>query len=125
MLSFRSLALAYLPLQGLAAVGWWVGLFAVPEWRRAFLAPGAPDVTLLAFLAADAVLFVGGSWLSAWWIARDDARRAPALWCTFGAIAYGALYTIGLSVMTGAAWLGAVAMTLAMIATLVIAWRCG
>ena len=78
----------------------------------------------MAFLGADALLFVGGSWLSAWWILREDPRRKAALWCTGGAVAYGALYTLGLSLLTGAAWAGALSMTAAAIVTLWIVRRC-
>ena len=121
--SYRGFFIAYLILQALGAAAWWIGIFASPPFREWFLAPGAPDQTLIAFLAADAVLFIGASLASAALLFRRHRAATPVLWLTAGAISYGALYTLGLSFLTGAAWPGSIPMTVAMFMTLTIAWR--
>ncbi len=121
--SMRRLFATYLLLQGVCCVAWWAGILLSAAFRDLFKAPGAPDVTLLAFAGADALLFVGGSVVSAVLLLRGAPQRKAWLWLTAGAVTYAALYAIGLSVLSGAAWLGAGAMAAAMVMTVIIAWR--
>jgi len=120
----RTLAIAYLFLQAVAGLAWWVGIFTSPALRAYFVAPDAPDITLTAFIGADSLLFVGGSIVSAILLHREHPKRGGVLWFTAGAVAYAALYALGLSVLTNAVWLGSVPMLGAMVITIVIAWRC-
>ena len=59
----RRLAIVYLIVQGVGALIWWAMLLFAPSSREPFLAAGAPDSTLLAFLTPDLVLFAGASLL--------------------------------------------------------------
>ena len=114
----------YLALQGVLALAWWVVLLVAPETRRHFLAPGAPDVTLLAFLIPDVILFAGASMLAAYGLARGTAWAWPVLCLHAGAAAYAALYCIGLTLMSsGGAWFGAALMAPSLVVPPWLAWR--
>lgn len=80
---------------GARCVASWAGILLSAAFRNLFTEAGAPDVALLAFAGAAALLPVGGSVVSA----------------------------IGLSGLLAAAWLGAGAMVAAMVMTVIIAWR--
>jgi hypothetical protein len=114
----------YLALQGVLALAWWVMLLVAPDTRRHFLAPAAPDITLLAFLIPDVVLFAGAALLAAYGLARGAAWAWPVLCLHAGAAAYAALYCIGLTVLTrGGGWLGAVLMAPSLVVPPWLAWR--
>ncbi len=98
-MSLRRFAVGFLAAEAVGVALWWCLLLAWPESRAPFKATGAPDSTLLAFGAPDAVLFVGVAGASAYGLAR---RRAwPLLCCHAGAAAYAALYCLGLALITG------------------------
>ncbi len=56
----RTLAVAYLYVQGMAVYLWWAVLLLFPEARQPFKAPGSPDSTLLSFIGADLLVYGGG-----------------------------------------------------------------
>ena len=114
----------YLLAEGVLAFAWWVMLLAVPETRRHFVAPGAPDVTLLAFLLPDVVLFAGAALLAAHGLGRQASWAWPVLCAHAGAAAYAALYCVAVTVMSrGGAWLAAVLMAPSLVITPWLAWR--
>ena len=118
------IGVGYLLVQGVAAAAWWATLLLGPESRVHFLAPGAPEVTLLAFLLPDVVLFAGASVLAAAGLARKAAWAWPVLCAHAGAGAYAALYCLSLTAMTGGgAWPGAVLMAPSLVVPPWLAWR--
>jgi protein-S-isoprenylcysteine O-methyltransferase Ste14 len=105
--TLRAAAVAYLLLEGLSALAWWGVLLAVPGSRPLFMAPGSPDAALLAFGAADLLLFAGGAFGSAWGIARSRRWAWPVLCVHSGAAVYGALYCVTLPFLSGGGGLAA------------------
>ncbi len=89
----------FLVVEGTGAIAWWTALLLFPEKRIFFLAPGAPDTTLLAFIVPDIPLFVGGSLLAAYGVLRSRNWAWPVLCVHAGAAGYAALYAIALPVL--------------------------
>jgi hypothetical protein len=118
----RSLSVAYLTIQGLGGLAWWTMLLGWPASRSAFLATGAPDATLLAFAAADLLLFAGGSLVAAWGLATRQRWGWPVLCLHTGAAVYAGLYCLMLGLLDRRAWLGAVMMLPPLIVPALIAW---
>jgi hypothetical protein len=100
----------FLALQGVGTFVWWAVLFLFPDVRAHFLAPGAPDSTLLAFFIPDLLLFGGGALVTAYALLRQAAWVWPALCVTTGAAAYASLYALILPFVSGGGWLGALMM---------------
>ena len=123
--SVRRLGQIYLVLQSVGAAAWWVMLLAQPATRQHFLAPRAPDETLIAFLLPDVVLFIGAGFAAAWALGATDRRPWgwPVLCVHAGAAAYAAMYCIALAALTGAAWAGAAMMAPSLVVTPWLAWR--
>jgi hypothetical protein len=115
-------AAAYLTLQGLAALGWWLLLLGQPATRARFLVTGAPEATLLAFAAADLVLFIGGSLAVAAGLWAGKGWAWPLLLVHAGAAMYAALYAIGLWALDRSAWLPALLMAPALVVPPLLAW---
>ena len=101
MVSLRGFAVCYLMAQAVGAAAWWGLLLGWPASRASFLAEGAPDSTLLAFAAADAVLFVGTAAASAYGLWARRAWGWPGLCVHAGAAGYAALYCWTLTGLTG------------------------
>ena len=57
----RRWAVVFLLMQGIGGLIWWLGILSVPSWRVPFLAPGAPDATLLALAPGDLLFYLAGS----------------------------------------------------------------
>jgi hypothetical protein len=119
----RAFAIVFLTLEGAGTVAWWLVLLAFPSARRPFLAEGAPDSTLLAFLLPDSVLFAGAALLAALAIAKDRPWSTGVLWLHAGASAYAGLYGIGLFALSPNAWLGAALMLGPLVIDPYLAWR--
>src|SRR5947208_17162701 len=88
----RTLAVWFLIVQGAGVLAWWLVLLFFPPARAPFMAPGAPDATLLAFLGADLLLYAGGSFAAAYGLGRRRPWAWPVLCFHAGAAAYAALY---------------------------------
>lgn len=119
----RQLAALYLAAQAALVAAWWALLIIAPAARAPFQDPAAPDTTLLAFWLADWALVVVGSAATAILVWRAHPARTPALWLLTGALGYAALYCLGLSLLTGAAWLASALMAAASLLTLGVTWR--
>jgi hypothetical protein len=117
------LAALYLAAQAALVAAWWALLVIAPAARALFQDPAAPDTALLAFWLADWALVVVGSALAALLVWRAHPARMPVLWCLTGALGYAALYCLGLSLLTGAAWLASSVMCAASLLTLGVTWR--
>lgn len=100
-MTMRRLGIGFLVAQAVGASVWWGVLLAVPASREAFLAPGAPDTTLLAFAAADGILFVGTAAAAAYALWASRAWAWPLVCVHAGAAGYAALYCWGLVAFTG------------------------
>ena len=108
----RRYGIWFLTAQALGAAAWWCLLLGWPAARGPFLAAGAPDATLLAFAAPDAILFIGTSAASAYGLWANRGWGWPLLCAHAGAAGYAALYCWGLTVVSGGDGLvGAVLMS--------------
>ena len=116
------MAAAYLAVQGVGGLAWWVLLIAVPAARRPFVTAGAPEATLMAFVGADLLLYVGGSLTAAYGLARRRSWAWPVLCIHAGAAAYASLYVVTLTAWTGSAAAGAVLMAPSMVIPLGLCW---
>ena len=123
---FKRIAAWYLFLQGIGGTIWWVALFLFPVSRRSFMADGSPDSMLLAFLMPDALLFVGGSFVGAYAIAKSKAWAGYVLWLHAGAAVYGSLYCWGLVIFSkGDGLVGSIMMTPSLVIPFLIAKNWG
>jgi hypothetical protein len=113
---------AYLTAQGVGGLAWWILLMAVPAARRPFVTAGAPEATLLAFVVADLVLYVGGSLAAAYGLLRRRSWAWPVLCIHAGAAAYAALYVMTLAAWTQSAGAGAVLMAPSAVVPLCLCW---
>lgn len=120
---FRRLAIGYLFAQAIGATLWWAFLLYSPSARRYFMASGAPDSTLLAFLPGDITLFIGMSAASAYGLRAGRAWAWPLLVAHAGAAAYGGLYCWSLAAMSGGdGALGALIMAPSLFVPAALAW---
>ena len=119
----RRLGAAFLLVQGLGGLAWWIVLLTVPASRRFFLAPGAPEVTLLAFVFADLFLYVGGSLAAAYGLLRGWPWGWPILCVHAGAAAYASLYVLTLAAWSGSLTAGAAFMAPSLAIPPYLAWR--
>ena len=119
----RVFAIGFLLLQGVGGLIWWVALAAWPEARTPFLAKDAPDSTLLAFVGADLLLYVGGSFASAWGLWARSPWGWPVLCIHTGATAYAGLYTLVLCCFSPSSWLAGVMMAPSVVVTPWLAWE--
>ncbi len=113
----RRAAARYFLLQGIAGLAWWALLWLVPESRGWFVPPAFASAWLGALAVADVVLYAGGS-LAAALVCMLAPRAAPiAAALVAGITGYALLLALGLSVVSGTGWLGTIAMTLSMLAS--------
>ncbi|MDX2036297.1 MAG: hypothetical protein SFX72_06570 [Isosphaeraceae bacterium] len=108
----RRFGIWFLGLQAAGSAIWWGLLLGWPASREPFLAQGAPDSTLLAFGAADGLLFMATSAACAYGILSDRTWTWPLLCVHAGAAGYAGLYCWGLTIIThGDGLLGALMMS--------------
>lgn len=119
----RRLAVAYLAVQGVGVLAWWILLLAVPSARAPFTAHGAPDSVLMAFLLGDVLLVGAGSLVAAWGVAGRTRWAWPVLLVHAASAVYAGLYCVSLPFLTGGSgWLAAVAMTPVLVVPAVLAY---
>jgi hypothetical protein len=112
VMSLRRGGIWFLLAEAVGAAAWWCLLLAFPSTRVLFMAQGAPDSTLLAFAAADGVLFVGTAAASAYGLWAGRSWGWPLLCVHAGAAGYAGLYCWTLTGMTGGdGLLGAILMS--------------
>ena len=116
----RDLAVVYLSAQAALAALWWALLLMSPAVRAPF--EMADDAAVLdAFLAADIIVFIGGSAAAAIALHRR-ARSAPALcWFLAGGVVSATALLVALAVSLGSGGIGIVPMAAASILTVAIA----
>jgi hypothetical protein len=120
--TMRSLAVLYLTVQGVAVAVWWILLLLVPAAREPFLAPGAPESTLFAFMLPDLAIYASSSLLAAYGLAVGRAWAWSVLCFHAGAALYATLYALTLPLLSGGAWLGAAMMAPALLVLPVLLW---
>jgi hypothetical protein len=118
----RWLAIVFLFGEGVAVVVWWLWLLTFPVAREPFLATGAPDSTLLAFLPADVLLYSCGAFASAYLLLRGSKAAWPVLCFHAGTGCYAALYALALPLLGGGAFTGAVLMFPALVVLPLLVW---
>jgi hypothetical protein len=111
----RGIGVLFLLVQGVAVVLWWGLLLVRPEARGLFVAPGAPESTLLAFSVGDLLVYASSSLAAAYGLARERSWAWGVLLFHSGAAIYAALYALALALISGGAWLGAVMMAPALV----------
>lgn len=108
-------------MQGLGIAVWWLVLFAWPESRQAFIPEPPGELALLGFWLADAT--AASASLAAAILLRGGSRYAPAaLWLAAGCMVYASLTCLGLSWLTGEAWLAVALMLPAATLSVAGAW---
>ena len=115
----------YLAVQGVLVGLWWLMLVVAPASRSQFMVPGAHDLTILTFWLADLSLVGAGSLWAAHHLWRRVKGRRAVLWFVAGAISYAALTCLGLTLLTGQAWLATLLMVPAATLTAGAAWTDG
>jgi protein-S-isoprenylcysteine O-methyltransferase Ste14 len=85
---------------------WWVGLFMSQEFFRAFQFPNISKVAFNSFLIPDLVLIMSLS------LIRAYKNIKPLEWVILGAFAYGSLYCLNASILTGGGLLSTTIMIL-------------
>lgn len=111
----------YFAVQALLGLAWWIGLGISDAFREVFTPSGYPETHIATFLIADAVLFVGGSALTAVLAYRRSPRVVAFQFVTLGAVLYATLHCLGLVVEAGDQWPAAVLMGWSSVGTLVFA----
>ncbi|MCH8274372.1 MAG: hypothetical protein IH851_06245 [Armatimonadetes bacterium] len=119
----RLLAAGYLIVQGAATAAWWVALLADPSTRTLFFPAQYPHVGVVALLPSDIALMAIASFVAAYGIGRGTRWAFAALCVQAGASAYAGLFTWGLAIASGEAWIGAAVMTPPTIVPLYFVWR--
>jgi hypothetical protein len=119
----RSLAVAYLAVQGVVGLAWWVAAALWPEFRWMFVAVGTPNVVQVVFAAADLLLFVGGSLAGAVGLATRARWAWPVLCVHAGAAAYAACHCLMQWPFAPETWPAAVLMIPALLIPPAIAYR--
>jgi hypothetical protein len=100
----RRLAIWFLVVQAVGTSAWWVVLLLYPASRGPYMAPGAPDSTLFAFILPDLAFYILGSLVVAWGLANEKPWAWPVLCVHTGAIVYSALYGLALPLFSGGGW---------------------
>ncbi len=101
----RTIVTIYLLAQAVGTAAWWCALLIVPESTDWFQPASWPDDALLGFWFADGLLVVGGSLVTAVMISKKLPHSSVAIWMLAATTWYPTLYCIGVSVLTGEAWL--------------------
>lgn len=117
----RIVVVAYLLFQAAATAVWWWWLWAVPESAAAFQPASWPREALLGFWLGDLLLLVGGSLAAAIFVLRGDRHAQLAIWGLAAAAWYPTLTCVGVSLLTGQAWLASALMVALAGMTLVMA----
>ena len=115
-------AIVFLLMQGFGGLIWWLGILSIPGWRVPFLAPAAPDATLLALAPGDLLFYLAGSFLSAWGLRQQRPWAWTVLCLHTGAACYGALYALSLFLLSGGGSLGAVLMAPSLLVLPALVW---
>ncbi|MFI4876713.1 MAG: methyltransferase family protein [Blastopirellula sp. JB062] len=107
MMTPRRIVASYLFVQAAATAAWWVLLFAYPASIAWFQPSGWPDLALLGYGLSDLVLLFGGSIMAGVAVLRNVRWASTAIWALAAAAWYPTLTCIGVSWMTGEAWIAA------------------
>lgn len=106
----RRIIAIYLTFQAISLTAWWAFLLAFPTCIDWFKPAHWPGETLHGFLLADVLLLVGGSVGTAIAVLRNWSWAVTAIWSLAAVSWYPTLYCIGVSVLTGEAWISSAMM---------------
>ncbi|EKK04385.1 protein-S-isoprenylcysteine O-methyltransferase [Rhodopirellula baltica SH28] len=101
---------AYLVVQAIGTLGWWMLLLVYPASIQWFQPASWPDGSLLSFWMADFVLIVAGSLLAAICVWRRTSSAATLVWVIAAVTWYPTLVCIATSLQTGEAWIASAMM---------------
>lgn len=122
-MSWRTLAMGYLVLQGFGAIAWWLAILFWPASRR-HLVPDSLSVEQFGYLlSGDAILFIGASFVCAIAIWQRRQWAALCLAVHAGAAWYAGAYAWTASIRTNSAWASALLMLGPMIALAILLRR--
>lgn len=110
----------YLVVQGVAGVGWWIGLNTSQGFQEWFVAPGGWPAARTA-LVADVVLFGGGSILAGALSFRAHRHAPVVVLILVGVSAYATLVAAAWVGSPVERWLGVAVMVPALAATCAVA----
>lgn len=106
----RQIVAGYLFFQAIGVAVWWVLLLWVPPSVKWFQPEDWPADALIGFWLSDLLLLVGGSVVAAIAVLRRTVWAALAVWSLAIVVWYPTLYCIGVSVITGEAWIASAMM---------------
>lgn len=118
----RRLAALYFAIQALAGAAWWLILGMSPASRAWFQPEGYPAGFILTYAAADAVLFVGASAVTASLLLLNKPGWRASIWLTTGAVLYASLHCFGVAVSAAGYWPSAAMMAAAAFCSALIAF---
>jgi protein-S-isoprenylcysteine O-methyltransferase Ste14 len=112
----------FMMLQGIAGIVWWLMIWLWPTCRPWFFYMDEAQLTLRSILLPDLLLFVLGSLTTSVMLYRQHPWACLFLAGVMGATSYATLYCLGISLLTGHAWLATVMMSATMGMTLACLW---
>lgn len=103
----RAFAIAYLTLEAIGIIAFWLALALFPSLRSRFVITGAPDEAFLSLVLADAFLLPLAALTCAIAIRVSHRLVIPLLWLHAGAALYASLLALGLFLFDRRLWRGA------------------
>jgi peptidoglycan/LPS O-acetylase OafA/YrhL len=119
----KRIVAGYYCVQSLCTIVWWCLLLFRRESIAWFQPDQWPQEVLLSFFIADLTFLICGSLLVGFAVFRESEWATAGVWLMVGTGWYAALYCLGVSVVTGEAWIASslmVAMAGLMLATATI-----
>ena len=98
---------SYLVIQAIGTASWWAVLLIFPSTIGWFQPTSFPPEALLGFWLGDFLLLVAGSLVTAIVVIRSVSWASMAIWSLAATVWYPTLYCIGISLITGEAWIAA------------------
>ena len=101
----RRIVASYFCIQAFFTFAWWSLLVSRRDSIRWFQPEQWPQESLLSFFLPDLTFLVLGSLVAARAVLSERAWASSAVWLLVGAGWYPALYCVGVSLVTGEAWI--------------------
>lgn len=120
----RRLSIAYLILQSLGVLVWWIGLVTNSSFRYNFI-DAQSENSLFAFAIGDMVLLFVLPIFVCVGIVKAKRWTVPLAWLHAGAALYATMWAISMTVLNPSLWLGGVLMLPLAAAALLVAISLG
>ena len=104
----QQLGRIWFAIQAVSVIAWWLFLLVYPGMRPLFSVRDAPFISLGAFAPGDLLLIALGSALVSF--GNHPRWVVPFGWMVAGAVSYGAIYCVTITVLGSAPALGAILM---------------